>query len=102
MNRPYQHLYNTQRWRNLRAVVLEEEPVCRMCQQINKTTPSTVVDHIREHHGNKDLFWDRGNLQGLCGVCHNSGKALKEKHGFATGCDESGFPVDENHLWNKK
>lgn len=98
---PHHHLYNSHRWRKLRKQVLNEEPLCRMCQQIGRTMPSDTVDHIKEHHGDEALFWDRGNLQALCKMCHNSAKALKEKHGFASGCDDSGEPVDPDHPWRK-
>jgi hypothetical protein len=33
---------------------------------------ATVVDHIKPHHGDKALFWDKTNWAGLC-VDHHSG-----------------------------
>ncbi|MFA5423825.1 MAG: hypothetical protein WC374_08215, partial [Phycisphaerae bacterium] len=33
---------------------------------------SVCVDHIKPHNGDPVLFWDRGNLQGLCEKHHNS------------------------------
>jgi len=98
---PGHNLYQTKRWRRLRRQVLSEEPLCRMCQQVGKVTPSDTVDHIREHKGDKALFWDRANLQGLCHTCHDSAKQLKELHGFAPGVGADGLPIDPDHPWNK-
>lgn len=61
-------LYRTPRWRALRLFVLTEEPVCRRCG----VAFSAVVDHMTPHKGDEALFWDRGNLQGLCKPCHDA------------------------------
>lgn len=48
----------------LRAQVLEEEPVCRLCA----TAPSVQVDHLvplRRGGGS-----ERANLAGVCARCH--------------------------------
>lgn len=62
--------YRTTRWAACRARVLQEEPWCRVCRESGAWTPSAEVDHIRRHGGDPALFWDRANLQGLCGTCH--------------------------------
>lgn len=50
-------------WDTLRAQVLCEEPICRLCP-----APSTTVDHITpRYQGGND---DRSNLRGLCAACH--------------------------------
>lgn len=63
--------YRTARWRELRAWVLGEEPLCRTCKAANTLTPTTDVDHVTPHRGDPALFWDRRNLQGLCHPCHS-------------------------------
>lgn len=51
-------------FRRLRLVVLEEEPVCRICGH----APSNTVDHIQPvARGGSDA---RGNLRGVCGPCN--------------------------------
>jgi len=64
-------LYYTQRWRNLRALVLKEEPLCRDCAGIRTVEPATDVDHITPHRGDLALFWNRDNLAALCHACHS-------------------------------
>jgi hypothetical protein len=64
--------------------------------------PSTVADHIKEHKGDEQLFFDRDNLQALCKTCHDSAKQLKEIHGIAPGCDVNGFPIDSDHPFNRR
>jgi 5-methylcytosine-specific restriction protein A len=59
------------RWRQLRAVVLHEEPLCFDCLEQNRMTPSTDVDHQVAHRGDLELFWSRANLHGRCHPCHS-------------------------------
>ena len=47
----WQHLYNLAAWVVLRKWRLSTEPLCRMCLEIKRVTPATVVDHIKEHKG---------------------------------------------------
>jgi 5-methylcytosine-specific restriction protein A len=46
-----------------------EEPVCRSCK--GTPQPTRHTDHITPHRGDVGLFYDRGNLQALCGSCHS-------------------------------
>lgn len=58
--------YKSQTWQMLRAYVLNNEPLCRTCQQ-----PAQMVDHITPiHEGGSET--DTGNLQPLCNACHAS------------------------------
>jgi len=57
--------YKTALWLKARAVVMMEEPICRMCQK----RETTMVDHVIPRKlGGSDLA--RDNLQGLCAHCH--------------------------------
>jgi 5-methylcytosine-specific restriction protein A len=74
-NRPYYQnamkyntsLYNTVRWRKLRAEHLRGNPYCICCGTREKPLQ---VDHIVTPKGNEDLFYDANNLQTLCLRCH--------------------------------
>ena len=74
------HLYSTGRWKRLRMRYLAEHPLCAFCEAEGRTTLATVVDHITPHKGDEALFWDEGNLQGLCRPHHDSTKKVME-HG---------------------
>jgi len=88
------------RWRKARETFLQRNPLCRMCEQMGRITPATVVDHITPHKGNQKLFWDStNNWQPLCKPCHDGAKAKEEARGQVIGCDESGRPLDPNHPW---
>lgn len=64
------------RWRALRAQVLREEPLCRLCQAAGRVEAAIDVDHIdNDSHNN-----DRANLQGLC-KAHHSEKTATEMAG---------------------
>src|SRR5690242_4066281 len=71
-------------WRKgIRVVALARDPICKICNRY----PSTVVDHIKPHRGNWDLFTDLNNCQGLCEHCHNV-KTAKEDGGFGNAQQE--------------
>lgn len=87
------------RWQRARAAFLTAFPLCRFCEQLGRTTPATVVDHITPHRGAPDLFWNTRNWQPLCKTCHDSAKQRLESSGSLPGCDASGMPIDPNHHW---
>jgi 5-methylcytosine-specific restriction endonuclease McrA len=67
-----------------------------------------VVDHIKPHKGDHDLFWDEVNWQSLCEPCHNK-KTAREDGAFGNpvgtkdvgGCGIDGMPLHEDHPWRK-
>lgn len=66
-------VYQTVRWRNLRARVLAQEPDCMVCGR-----PANTVDHIEPFEGAADpLAWDESNLQALCAVHHGQKDAKR-------------------------
>ena len=52
----------------MRKIVLNEEPLCRMCLEQGRATPATIADHIipLSEGGTSD----RSNYQGLDAECH--------------------------------
>lgn len=71
-----------------------------MCAEIGRTAAATVVDHIKPHKGDRELFDDPKNHQGLCADCHDRHKKRIEMSGRVVGCDVNGMPLDSNHNWN--
>lgn len=63
--------YYTAAWRRLRKYVLDRDPLCVMCKVIGVVTVATEVDHIIPHRGDRALFWDPENVQGLCDTHHS-------------------------------
>ncbi len=64
----------TAEWQRESKAYLAAHPVCIRCG-----APAALVDHIRPHKGNPDLFWDKANWQPLCTPCHNSAKQAEER-----------------------
>ena len=62
--------YN-RRWRKVRKMYLNKNPLCVECLKSGIITPATVVDHIEPHKGDYGKFWDEDNMQSLCESCHN-------------------------------
>lgn len=61
-------------WAKARLAFLNRYPCCAMCN-----APASVVDHVKPHRGNRDLFWDQRNWQPLCAPCHNRHKQRQER-----------------------
>lgn len=93
-------LYNYQ-WQKARKAFLCDNPLCVMCLAEDRTTAANVVDHIKEHKGDLELFWDMDNWQSLCDSHHNSTKQQIEKSGYHDLIDESGWPTDSQHPANR-
>jgi len=64
--------YSTTRWRKARQQYLALHPLCVECLKDNRLITADVVDHIVDHKGNHELFWDMNNWQALCIKHHNS------------------------------
>jgi 5-methylcytosine-specific restriction endonuclease McrA len=99
MKSDYQHLYD-RRWRKARELFLQSNPLCVMCQNASMIEPATVVDHIKPHKGDSQLFWDQDNWQSLCKTHHDSTKQAEEKSGVIRGGKINGEPLDPSHHWN--
>ncbi|HUE93586.1 HNH endonuclease [Pseudomonas sp.] len=65
------------RWQRARETFLAHNPLCVYCQKKGRVEVATVVDHIVDHRGNQDLFWQQSNWQPLCKPCHDSVKRLE-------------------------
>jgi len=73
------HIYNSQRWKNLRNAHIIKEPLCRRCLEFfDDKVAATRVDHIVEISDDPSRAFDPTNLQSLCASCHQV-KTLEEK-----------------------
>ena len=82
--------YASKQWRELRILILNDNPLCVKCLEKDILTPAIDVDHIKPLATNGELCLDSDNLQPLCKRCHN----LKTK-------DELTF-YNKWNLYNKK
>ena len=71
--------YCSARWRRLRALKLQHEPLCRACVAAGRLVAADTVDHIRPHTGvDTESFWRWDNLQSLCASCHSRKTATQD------------------------
>ena len=61
----WDEMYNSPKWRTLRAEKLRQCPQCEKCGD-----KATEVHHVLPHNGNWDLFLDTDNLMSICHACH--------------------------------
>lgn len=88
----YHHLYQTAAWKRLRHYQLSLQPLCEFCLEAEDITAAEVVDHVKAHRGQLDLFHDPSNLQSLCRPHHDGTKQRLERGGIDTRLDSSGWP----------
>lgn len=73
-----ENFYRQAAWRTVRALKLQQNPLCEECKQKNRLVEAKVVDHIQPIRlGGEPL--DMANLRSLCTSCHNR-KSGKERH----------------------
>jgi len=61
----------TYRWQKARKWFLKRHPMCECDDCKGQRLPADVVDHIKPHRGDYDLFWDENNWRAMATVCHN-------------------------------
>lgn len=62
-------LYRTARWRALRLVILQEEPLCVECEAEGHVSATEDVHHLVR--ARRETFFERSNLQALCHMHHS-------------------------------
>lgn len=89
---------NGKAWRDLRAYVLAESPLCEICDARGLTIRATDVDHADNDPSNNSL----ANLVSLCHECHSVKTQADLGKAVFWGCDVNGNPLDPKHPWNSK
>lgn len=97
----YRKLYSTAAWKAKRKAQLDVHYLCRMCDAAGLVVAATIVDHVKPHRGDLDLFWN-GDLQSLCKRCHDGAKQRIERGGFDSVTDLYGYPLDPSHPSNSR
>ena len=71
--------YKTAEWQAIRwDVLVAARFTCVRCKRIFESA-QLVGDHIRAHRGDRDLFFDRANVQCMCATCHSRDKQREER-----------------------
>jgi 5-methylcytosine-specific restriction protein A len=91
----WRKLYGTALWIKGRAWFLRQHPLCVFCEEEGIAEPATILDHKIPHKGDKALFYDQANWQGLCKIHHDSMKQIMEKNAHLPQVDPlTGWPVE--------
>jgi len=81
----------------LRTAKLQHNPQCERCRKAE----ATVVHHIRDHKGDRRLFFAAANLMSLCKPCHDGPVQQRGLRGYSTEVDANGCPIDPMHPANR-
>ncbi len=92
----HKDIYNSKRWKRIRALKLRETPLCEYCPE-GRRMPATEVDHFKAISDGGEPF-DYNNLRSVCHRCHSQKTANGER---LKGCDKNGLPLDASHPWAK-
>ena len=71
-------IYNSERWRRLRAMKLAISPLCEMCEKDGRVVPAEDIHHIVSFMDVTDpeqrylLAYDLNNLMSLCKRHHQA------------------------------
>lgn len=82
-DRERRKIYDSERWRRLRAWKFASDPLCEVCLLKNIVTPAEDIHHIVSFMSTDDtiqrkfLAYDYDNLQSLCKQCHQGIHNLK-------------------------
>jgi 5-methylcytosine-specific restriction endonuclease McrA len=90
----WHHFYTGAYWQRRRRQQLLAHPLCKFCGERGQVVRATVVDHVKPHRGDWNLFV-LGALQSLCAPCHNSIKQKLEQE--RPGVDADGWPLDRRN-----
>jgi len=79
------HKYpKSEKWRkrkkylDARKKFLQTHKHCAICDRYARKEPATVMDHIRPHRDDADLFWGEDNWQALCKYHHDQKTATED------------------------
>ena len=61
-----QAIYNTPRWKRLRAWKVQNNPLCEDCEHEGRVTITEEVHHILDIDSRPDMAFDYDNLISLC------------------------------------
>ncbi|KJZ31643.1 hypothetical protein TW83_07725 [Paracoccus sp. S4493] len=71
--------YKTAEWQAIRwDVLVAASFTCVRCKRVFESA-QLVGDHIKAHRGDRDMFFDRTNVQCMCATCHNRDKQREER-----------------------
>lgn len=99
--------YSTARWKRLRELRLNLNPMCEGCLQAGFVRKANHVDHRKAISDGGDAFPEIAGLASLCASCHSAKTARGPEAGAIKtnrprkGCDINGMPLDPDHPWNR-
>lgn len=72
-----QSIYNTKRWKDLRAYMVQTYPLCQDCLKEGRLTPTEEIHHLKSPFAKgltleekEKRAYDVDNLVALCKECH--------------------------------
>lgn len=104
--KPWRALYRTKAWKALREAVLARDLyLCQRCGVAltkGRDRPTdAVVNHMRRHYGDPELFFAADNCEAACKQCHDALIQGEEARGYSDEVGDDGMPTDHRHPFNR-
>lgn len=64
-------VYASKRWKTLRKIFLQDNPLCAYCQLHDEIRSAQIVHHKIYVRDDDELIFDYDNLESLCKSCHS-------------------------------
>ncbi|MBS1803526.1 MAG: HNH endonuclease [Acidobacteria bacterium] len=79
--KPEWHTFYDYRWQRASGLYLKQHPIAAdiFDRHSGRLLRAVVVDHIIPHKGDRELFWDQENWQGLTKSDHDRKTALEQQ-----------------------
>ena len=70
-DKKHDRFYDTKKWRNLRTLKLNKDPLCERCKAKGLTVAATIVHHKEEIRKGGEYLPTLEELESLCLPCHS-------------------------------
>lgn len=95
---PYDAWYKTSIWQSLRTNQLAKEPLCQISKALGEIKAAEVVDHVKPHKGDWELFVDPNNLQSVTKQVHDTICQQMELGTWQPPLQSNGRPSHNDYL----
>ncbi len=65
-----QAIYDSARWKRVRALKIDADPLCEVCEREGRTTLAAQVHHVVKVRDEPGRAYDMANLMSVCRSCH--------------------------------
>ena len=85
-----EEVYNTTRWRKLRAAIIQANPSCKVCESLEEVKEANVLDHIIPIKQG-GAIWSKANFWPMCHQHQNRKSGMETNKGTLIDTKETDY-----------